>query len=329
MHTPLSTSQAYLSELTIPHAPDHSRLKHIFLASFVAIITFFILIILVVHAIVAWHLAYPYVPALESNPYQAKQLSYEVIVFPSQSGETTVDSWFIPAIVGGQSVESKQTIILSHGFGANREESWVPMYDLAELIHDLNYNVMMFDYGYASKAYPAPATWGSEEKEQLLAAVQYAKSRGSEQVIVWGFSMGGGTALQAALQSDNIDALILDSLFIPSPDTLYANLQQFIQLPQYPTTAIIGKLLPLWTNHTFSNEPAKQILEHNYTIPTLIIHGTADQKADYRIAAQIAEQQSNSQSQLWMIEEGQHEMLFRKNPSAYMQQVSQFLSQIN
>lgn len=315
-------------QLIIPTSRRKSRFLHFILASTVAAISFLLIVVIVSHAIIAWNLAYPYVPALESNPYEAKKLQYEVVVYPSTSGETTVDSWYIPAYVTGSMTESKQTIILSHGYGANREENWIPMYELAELLNELHYNVIMFDYGYASKAYSAPATWGSEEQNQLLAVVDYAKQRGSEKIIVWGFSMGGGTALQAALQSDKIDALILDSLFLPSPDTLYTNLQQYVQLPKYPTTTIISKLLPLWTNHAFSNEPAKNILEKQYDIPLFIIHGTADNKADYHIAEQIANNQINPSSQLWIIENGQHELLFRKDPNLYMKHIAEFLSNI-
>lgn len=305
-----------------------SRLTHFSIASIVAAIAFFGLTVIVSHAIIAWNLAFPYVPPLESNPFDKKQLPYEVVVFPSRSGETTVDSWYIPAVSSSSKAESKQTVILSHGYGANREESWVPMYDLAELLNELNYNVIMFDYGYASKRYNAPATWGTEEKNQLLATVDYAKERGAEKIIVWGFSMGGGTALQAALETDAIDALMLDSLFLPSPDTLYTNIQQYIGLPKYPTTAIISKLLPLWTNHAFSNQPAQAVLAKQYDIPLYIMHGTADNKADVHIAEQIAGNQKLVQSQLWVVEGGQHELLFRKDPNLYMKKIAQFLSSI-
>ncbi|GIP18859.1 hypothetical protein J40TS1_45010 [Paenibacillus montaniterrae] len=305
-----------------------SRLTHFSIASIVTAIAFFGLTVIVSHAIIAWNLAFPYVPPLESNPFDKKQLPYEVVVFPSRSGETTVDSWYIPAVSSSSKAESKQTVILSHGYGANREESWVPMYDLAELLNELNYNVIMFDYGYASKRYNAPATWGTEEKNQLLATVDYAKERGAEKIIVWGFSMGGGTALQAALETDAINALMLDSLFLPSPDTLYTNIQQYIGLPKYPTTAIISKLLPLWTNHAFSNQPAQAVLAKQYDIPLYIMHGTADNKADVHIAEQIAGNQKLVQSQLWVVEGGQHELLFRKDPNLYMKKIAQFLSSI-
>lgn len=53
--------------------------------------------------------------------------------------------------------------------------------------------------------------------------------------MVWGFSMGAGTALQTGLVSEDIDAMILDSTFLLEPDTLYHNIKQNIDLPRQPS----------------------------------------------------------------------------------------------
>lgn len=310
--------------------PSHTskRIKHLFVAFFVSLILLACLIIFILHTIVAWHLAYPYVPELSSNPYHAKQLPYENFIYSSSSGASTVEAWYIPAYSTTIGKPSSKTVVLSHGYGANREESWVPMYDIAELLNQLNYNVIMFDYGYASKNNLYPATWGAEEQHQLKATIQLAKQKGAEQIIVWGFSMGAGTALQAALTDPDIDALILDSLFVPSPDTLYTNLQQIVDVPKYPTTWIMTKVLPIWTQHYFDSEPSQNILQHQYDIPLLIIHGNMDDKADFNIAKQIFMQQTDERSQFWLIENGFHELLFRKNPNEYMSYVTQFLAKL-
>ncbi|MBJ8192915.1 alpha/beta hydrolase, partial [Bacillus cereus] len=94
-----------------------------------------------------------------------------------------VQGWYIPAD------QSRKTIIFSHGYGANREESWIPMYDLAHYAHSLNFNVVMFDYGFASQNSKAVATGGKAESQQVLGAILLAKQRGSSEIIVWGFSM--------------------------------------------------------------------------------------------------------------------------------------------
>ncbi|WP_270165307.1 alpha/beta hydrolase [Paenibacillus sp. SYP-B4298] len=304
-------------------ASELARTRHIAIAVVSSFVVFILFALVAFHGYVAWMLAYPYVAPLTSNPMLAKNLPYHDVQFSSASGKTTVDGWYIPAADA-----SAKTVIFSHGYGANREETWVPMYELAELLHRLKYNVLMFDYGYASAAHKSPATGGQEESQQLLAAIQYARSAGAQEVVVWGFSMGAGTALQTALQTNQIDAMILDSTFLPDPDTLFYNVQQIIDLPRYPSLALINKLLPLWTNTSLDAIPAAQVKQNAYSIPIYMIHGTADSKAPVAVAEQIFGAQRNPLSRSWIVQEGQHELLYRAHPKEYIQRAAVFLSQV-
>ncbi len=308
---------------------SRSRTRHLLVASVAAAAAMCLIVLVIFHAYVAWMLAYPYVAPLASNPKAAIGVDYEDVIFPSRSGETTVSGWFIPAESDqGNRTDSSRTVVFSHGYGANREESWVPMYELTKLMHGLHYNILMFDYGYASKAYKAPATGGLEESQQLLAAVDYAKQRGAQDIVVWGFSMGAGTALQAGLQTDDIDAMILDSLFIPSSEALFDNLNQFIQLPSF-SLSMIEKLIPLWTGSDFGSIPAEQVIANEYDIPLFVIHGTKDAKAPYETAELVAADQGNALSRSWIVPDAQHELIFRAHPTEYIQRTALFLSQVD
>lgn len=300
----------------------------------------FLTAFLAFHGYVAYLLAYPPVAPLASNPRDAAGLDYEDVLFPSASGKTTVSGWYIPAYGGSadrlqtaaldsSSIASTRTIVFSHGYGANREESWVPMYKLTSLVHSLNYNVLLFDYGYASEDYKAPATGGVEESEELLAAVEYAKSRGAEQIVVWGFSMGAGTALQTALKTDLIDAMILDSLFLTTADSLYSNISNFVSVPRYPTVPLIETLLPLWSGVSLDNLPIRQVLETSYDMPVYIIHGTDDEKASYQTAEYIADEQQNPLSRSWIVPGGKHELAFQVYPDEYFNRAADFLSDVS
>lgn len=313
---------------TIEHLViDKSKRRiHLTVAMITTALLAIVLIVFISFLALSWHLAYPYVPPLQSNPYQAKGLPYETYIYPSKSGNSTIEAWYIPA--SGQVEGKSRTVILSHGYGTNREEQWIPLYDLADYLHNLNYNVIMFDYGYASEQFLYPATWGSEEKEQLSATISLAEQHGAEQIIVFGFSMGGGTALQTALTDTRIDALMLDSAFIAGPDGLYANTVPYVTLPKKPTLWLLEKTLPLWTGHSLSNKPTHQILSHDYNIPLFFVHGTLDEKASYMVTQHIYEQQSNPLSKYWLVENGYHELLLRKDRKLYFQNISTFLSSV-
>ncbi|TCM95749.1 alpha/beta hydrolase family protein [Paenibacillus sp. BK033] len=316
--------------------PQAKTRKHFFIALVASFTALCLLLVLVFYGYVAWMLTYPYVAPLTSNPKAAAGLDYEDILFPSASGKTTVSGWYVPAsdndsdaVLASSAAKSERTVIFSHGYGANREEDWVPMYDLTKLLHGLHYNVVLFDYGYASQKYKAPATAGIEESQQLLAAVNFAKSRGAQEIVVWGFSMGAGTALQAALQTKDIDAMILDSTFLATADTMFHNVTQILPLPKFPSKQLIEMLLPTWSGTSLKQVPVDQILTKSFDIPLYIMHGTSDAKAPYQLAEQIAADQTNPLSRSWIVPNGQHEMLFRASPTEYIQRAALFLGQVD
>jgi len=297
-------------------------LKYTLLALLVTLMTIYTGL----HAYVAWMLAHPVVAPLSSNPMLAKNLPYADVTFPSSDGATMVDGWWIPAIGG-----SSQSVVLSHGYGANREEKWVPMYDLADLLHGMGYNVLMFDYGFASGKYPLPATGGVLEARQLLGAIDFARSQGTGELIVWGFSMGAGTALQAALQHAPIDAMILDSTFIPTDETLAYNLAQSpIRLTDYPTIPLVKWFLPLMSGgFRLDQVPAAAAQATPFDFPVYLVHGTNDRKAPVYLAENVAKVQTNPYTQLWVVQGAIHEMIYRTHTQEYIDRITAFLGQVH
>lgn len=298
------------------------RFKHILLALILSVVFFLIFCFIALHAYIAWVLSNPTVAPLYSNPKLAKEMEYENVLFHSIDGKQNLNGWYIPA------ENSTRTIVLSHGYGANREETWIPMYDLAHYAHNLNFNVLMFDYGFASQTSKEVATGGKEEKRQLLGAIQLAKQRGAKQIVVWGFSMGAGTALQAGLETKDVDAMILDSTFLLEPDTLYHNIKNQIDLPRHPSLEILELLFPVLNGTSLDQIPYTEVKKHDYPFPTLFIHGTNDDKAPYPIAEKIAANQTDPDSDSWIVEGSRHELIFREHPREYLRLVSTFLGKL-
>lgn len=299
------------------------RLSRIALNVFIAFSCLLAGLFIAFHAYAAYLFSYPPIVSIGSNPMLAKNLAYSDVVFPSADGVTQVEGWWIPAS------DSRRTVVLSHGYGTNREEPWVPMYDLASFLNGMHYNVLMFDYGYASSLHPLPATGGLSESRQLAGALQYARSQGSDELIVWGFSMGAGTALQAALQDEQVDAMILDSTFLPDEHTLYANITQYVQLPQYPTIPLLRLFLPLMGGVNLDEVPSAKAQTTAYPFPILMIHGTADDKAPVYIAENVAQAQTNGLSQLWVVPGAIHEMIYRTHTEEYVSRTAAFLESVH
>jgi len=277
------------------------------------------------HAMVAWLLAHPPIVSLKSNPLAAKQLPYRDVTFPSSDGRSLVNGWWIPAPHAGAS----QTVVLSHGYGTNREELWVPMYEAAGWLHELGYNVLMFDYGFADPSRRRPATGGVRESRELLGAIRFARESGTEKTIVWGFSMGAGTALQAALLSDprDIGGMILDSTFVPTAEAIRDNLARHAAVLR-TSAELVRLFLPMWSGVRLEDIPAEAIRTTAYPFPILLIHGTGDAKASPELAERVATAQRHPDSALWIVEGADHEMIFRTHTAEYKRRVADFLQRV-
>ncbi|WP_442601245.1 alpha/beta hydrolase [Paenibacillus sp. KN14-4R] len=305
----------------IPHPLPRKRktLRNVLLTIAILILS----VVLVFHAYVAWFLARPAIMPLQSNPMLKLGLPYEDISFASSNGTTHMNGWLIPA------ANSKKSIVFSHGYGENREAPWIPMYTLANELHKRGYQVLMFDYSYAVAGSSHLMTGGVQESKELAGAIQFLKQRGMEQVYVWGFSMGAGTALQTALDEPNIDGMILDSTFLLNSDTLSRNMKRLAKLPKYPSVPLIQMFSSLIDGIHLRDIPYKQVMSKTYNMPIYFIHGDHDQLAPYEVVEQLAEHQSSPLSQKWIVAGGEHEMIHQTQSKAYLKRTFGFLDKVS
>jgi pimeloyl-ACP methyl ester carboxylesterase len=297
------------------------RVKQLLIA-LMSVILLFSSLIMAFHAYVAWTLARPHIDSLRSNPTLSFGAAYEDIEFPSLNGSSKLSGWYIPA---ERLSSTSKTVVFSHGYGGNREEIWVPVYSLAKELHKQNYNVLMFDYGYVQPK--ESVTGGVRESQELLGAVNYAKKKGSGEVYVWGFSMGAGTALQAALETKDIDGMILDSTFILEPDTLYHNMKQVADLPKFPSQPLVHLFFPLLNGVSLNQIPYEKVKQTKYAIPILFIHSKKDERAPFEMAQEIFRNQpENSGSQFWLLEQDGHELIYKGHRRDYLSLSMGFLN---
>ncbi|WP_409346980.1 alpha/beta hydrolase [Paenibacillus sp. MBLB4367] len=285
-----------------------------------AVALLLIMPILAFHGYIAWTLGRPAIAPLLSNPLEAIGLSYEDVTFPSANGRSSLNGWYIPG-------ESQETVVFSHGYGANREESWVPMYELAKALNRMQYNVLMFDYGFVQPG--RVVTGGIQETQELLGAISLAKTKGAQNVFVWGFSMGAGTALQAALVTKEISGMILDSTYLLDPDTLYMNVKQHVDLPRFPSLSLIRFFFPIFNGVSLSQVPTHDVKTTHYELPIYLIHSKQDSKADYQLIQELYDNQpDHEKTRLWLVPNSKHELIYRSHKKEYMLRATSFLKSL-
>lgn len=283
--------------------------------------------ILAFNGYIAWTLGRPIVESLTSNPLEAAGLAYEDVQFSSIGGRSTLSGWYIPSAFH----ISKKTVIFSHGYRGNREEKWVPLYKLSQELHKRKFNVLLFDYGYVSPDQNRLMTAGALESKELMGAIDFIKNKGAEQIFIWGFSMGAGTALQTALHNTDITGMILDSTFLLDPETLkYTLLQEENKFPITPSVGLVRFFLPLLNGVSLKSIPYEEVKSTQFSMPIFLIHGVKDKRAPYTLPEQIYEnQKTNEKSELWLAPKRGHETIFRRQPKEYLKRSFAFLKALS
>lgn len=189
-------------------------------------------------------------------------LVYEEVTFQSSDG-LTLHGWFVPALTQNQE-SAKGTVILVHGNAANISNHW----HLVNWLPQEGFNVFVFDYRGYGHSEGKPSFKGTTE--DTIHAIEYIRSRpdvAPDQLLVIGQSLGGNNAIAAigslpAEQKRGICAILIDSTFFSYSSIANDKLSG------------AGLLI----NDKYS---ASQHIQQIAPIPSLFIHGTADQVIPY------------------------------------------------
>lgn len=190
------------------------------------------------------------------------QLDYENVWFKTSDG-LTLSGWFVPS-----KTATKKTLILLHGYPADKGD----ILPALSFLHK-DYNLLLFDFRYLGESEGKYSTAGAKEVKDLLAAIQFLKSKAIEEVGVWGFSMGGAVALMSIKKAPEIKAVVSEAS--------YASLAQMatelfrIPVLKYPLAYLIGLWTKIFLGIDIRNiSPVKAV--QNTTIPLLLIHSSTD-----------------------------------------------------
>lgn len=235
---------------------------------------------------------------------------YEEVLFLTQDG-LTLHGWWVP----NKKISNPKTIILLHGYPADKGDIFPALSFLAK-----NYNLFLFDFRSLGQSEGKYSTAGAKEVEDLKAAVQFLKSRGVQEVGVWGFSMGGAVALTAAPAIPEIKAVVSEAS--------YASLDRMApELFRLPVLRhVLGYLTGLWAKlflgidvtRVSPGESAKIL-----AIPVFIIHSKNDQVISFPNALLIQEAlKNNPRAEFWFEENLVHGQF----GDAYERRIEEFFS---
>jgi pimeloyl-ACP methyl ester carboxylesterase len=160
-----------------------------------------------------WGKDYPWFPmTLEAGESVRPAVGVVQHSVESEDGLATFDAYFLPSH-GGDPALASTTIFYNHGNYAGVEH-YAPR---ARVLHELGYNVFIWDYRGYGKTLPEFAPTTTEFLEDARQMREFVKTVAPdpERVVVYGYSLGAVAAVEAALAEPGC-ALLLEAPFTGS-----------------------------------------------------------------------------------------------------------------
>jgi fermentation-respiration switch protein FrsA (DUF1100 family) len=249
---------------------------------------------------------------------------YEDVTFNTADG-VTLSGWWIPT---PKLKKPLGTILLSHGVFKNREQ----VLSRALFLSQKGYQTLLFDQRGEGASGNSPVSGGLLEAGDYLAAAAYLQGRHAlrKPVVFFGFSLGAMSALRAASQSQQADAVIADSPL--------ANIKSYVSrrtmggifssMPGFLSRVLAA--YDLLTGLTLKEEDLDltPVVEHLRETPVLYITGENDDLAKPDEVRKLFEHTSSHHRRLVYIPDAGHEETYKQYPMIYEKVVTEFLTDL-
>lgn len=136
-------------------------------------------------------------------------LKFEDIAFDAPDG-VPLSGWWVPA------PDARGTVVLVHGLNRSRIE----MVRKTPFLNHKGWNALLFDLRHHGQSGGTVSSFGHFEKDDVHAAVQWARAHAGGPVVLWGVSLGGASATLAAADDPTVAALVCDSSYRSLRDTV-------------------------------------------------------------------------------------------------------------
>ena len=211
-----------------------------------------------------------------------------------------ISAWSIP-VADSELAKQRPAMVVTHGLGANKQN----FLHVSAMLHDLDYNVVAFDFRAHGDSEGRTCTLGVKESLDVKAAYDFAiKQFPNRPVYIWSTSMGGAATLRAAAEYQIFDKIVVDATFTSVRNVAMET--KFCYIGPLANSAWMLSRGWYWLyvrDDIDAYGPEKDIA--NITAPIFLIHGTADPIIPFDNSERL-QQQAKPDTQLWMVEDAGH-----------------------
>lgn len=248
---------------------------------------------------------------------------YRDVTFKTGDG-IVISGWWMP----GKSRKISGTVLLSHGIFKNRGQ----VLNRAEFLVKAGYQVLLFDQRGEGLSGDSPVSGGVLEARDYLAAVHYLEDKHHliRPLVFMGFSMGAISAIRAASQYPQVDAVIADS---PLPNgKSYVSRRTlggiFTNLPGFLDVCLKDYDLLTGLNLTAMDLDLTPVVARFNEVPILYITGESDDLARSSEVRELFNETKSYHRALVYVPGAGHEQTYLSAPEAYEQAVIGFLKEV-
>lgn len=251
-------------------------------------------------------------------PPSQYKADYEDVSFVTSDGVRLV-GWLLKP--GGRR-DPSPAIILCHGVGANRSD----FTELAASLTRRGFLVLTFDFRAHGESGGSRTSLGYHEQKDVAAALAFLRSRRDidpQRIGIYGFSLGGATAVLSAAESGGFGAVVADSAFTSLRDQARTAITGFYHLPSFPflQLAIVGYGLYFQTS-VDGISPETAIAKLSPT-PVFVIAGDGDELIPVDNGKRLYAA-AREPKELWIIPNALHGGTLSAAGPAYEQRVGDF-----
>jgi fermentation-respiration switch protein FrsA (DUF1100 family) len=253
-----------------------------------------------------------------STPPSIYKAAYEDVSFTSEDG-IALKGWFIKP---SHPRDRSPAIIICHGLGANMSD----FTELAVSLAHRGYFVLLFDFRAHGQSGGKRTSLGYLEQKDVRAAYGYLRGRReieAKRIGIYGFSLGGATAILSAAKTSAFAAVVADSAFTSLRDQAREAITGFYHLPAFPflPLTVFGYSLYFQTSID-AVSPVAEIAKIS-PVPILIIAGEGDRliPADNGRRLYAA---ARDPRELWLIPGAGHGGTLAAAGSEYEKRVGEF-----
>jgi pimeloyl-ACP methyl ester carboxylesterase len=200
--------------------------------------------------------------------------------------------WHIPA---GRA--EGPVVLIAHGFNANKENFLLP----AVLVHQLGYDVVMFDFRAHGDSDGHTSTFGLAEARDVKAAHDWIRqSLPDRPVYALAYSMGGAAVVHAAAEYGLFDRMVLDSSFASLETVARGTLLRPFGPLATPLWTLGRAWAWVWAGVDLDTHRPGERIGALAGRPLLLIHGTGDRLVPHAETLRLYEA-TGHRADLWLV----------------------------